>query len=104
MKPPHHRGEPSMPSHLFLAAMTLAVLALSGLAPSAPAVAQVMPERDACRPVTSAKSRDGNCVPCSTGRISTRPGFIDLVQKLRANPRVFDDVDRRIDGASSDPD
>lgn len=65
--------------------------------------APVLPERNACQPTTSAKSRDGNCMACPTGPISTRPSFIDLVQKVRSRTNVFDDIDRRIDSASSDP-
>ena len=35
--------------------------------------AEVLSARDACQPTTSARSRDGNCVPCAVGPISTRP-------------------------------
>lgn len=87
-----------MPSLLSRMAIVLTILALS-----APAPAQVLPERNACRPTTSAKSRDGNCVPCSTGPLSTRPTFNALVEKLRSRRQAFDDIDRRIDSASSNP-
>ncbi|MEH2474735.1 hypothetical protein V1281_004086 [Nitrobacteraceae bacterium AZCC 2161] len=65
--------------------------------------AQVLPERDACLPTTSAKSRDGNCVRCNAGPISTGASFIKLVEKVRSRNEAYDDVDRRIDAASNNP-
>ncbi|WP_407174862.1 sialate O-acetylesterase [Bradyrhizobium sp. STM 3562] len=86
----------------FLSSVAVAIaLCLALIVPSA--AAQVLPERDACQPTTSAKSRDGNCVPCATGPISTRPSFLALVERVRARRASFDDIDRRIDDASGDP-
>ena len=75
---------------------------LASLAAAAGA-AEVLPARDVCQPTTSAKARDGNCVPCATGPISTRPGFPALLEQVRTRGAAFADIDRRIDGASSDP-
>jgi hypothetical protein len=75
---------------------------LASLAAAAGA-AEVLPARDVCQPTTSAKARDGNCVPCATGPISTRPSFLALVEQVRTRGAAFADIDRRIDGASSDP-
>lgn len=36
------------------------------------------------------------------GAISTRPHFLALVEQVRTRGAVFDDIDRRIDGASGD--
>lgn len=84
-----------------------AVLAIAAgylaLAGSAAHAAQVLSERNACQPTTSSRARDGNCVPCATGPISTRASFRALVDQVRARRAVFDDIDRRIDSASSDP-
>lgn len=79
------------------------LLAACVVTSSPPASAQVLAERSACQPTTSAKSRDGNCMACRTGPISTRPSFIALVEKVRARSGSFDDIDRRIDTASSNP-
>ncbi|NPU63613.1 hypothetical protein HL667_01220 [Bradyrhizobium sp. 83012] len=65
--------------------------------------AEVLPPRDVCQPTTAAKSRDGNCAACAVGPISTRPRFQALVAQVGARAAAFDDIDRRIDGASSDP-
>lgn len=91
-----------LPSRHFVAAIVPVLVLVLGLLSSA-ASAQVLRERDACQPTTSARSRDGNCVPCATGALSTRPSFIALVEKVRARQDVFEDVDRRIDAAATDP-
>ncbi|MDB5568301.1 MAG: putative protein of unknown function acetylesterase [Tardiphaga sp.] len=65
--------------------------------------AQVLPERNACLPTTSAKSRDANCVQCNAGPISTQASFIRLVEQVRSRKEAYDDVDRRIDAASNNP-
>jgi len=80
-----------------------AVLMLAFAAPVPRLAAQVLPERDACMPTTSAKARDANCVPCKTGAISTRDSFNRLVEKVRSREGIFADIDRRIDSASRDP-
>jgi hypothetical protein len=72
-------------------ARTIAVGLLLTLTAGAAAAGQVLPERDACEPATSAKSRDGNCVPCPTGAISRDPGFLALVERVRARRAGFDD-------------
>jgi hypothetical protein len=64
--------------------------------------AQVLPENEVCKPTTSAKSRDANCVQCNTGPISTRDSFTKLVDKVRARRGAFEDVDRLIDKAVND--
>src|SRR4051794_26094885 len=91
----------TMTSPRFMAPVAMALLT-SGMGPLG-ALAQVLPEPNACRPTTSARSRDGNCVSCTTGPTSTRPSFIDLVEKVRARRGIFDDIDRRIDAASTNP-
>jgi hypothetical protein len=80
----------------------LAGLWLLSLAATARA-AEVLSPREVCQPTTAATSRDGNCVPCAVGPISTRPSFLALVEQVRARRAGFDDIDRRIDAASSDP-
>jgi hypothetical protein len=72
------------------------------MAPVSSRAGDVVPARDACQPSTSAKSRDGNCVPCGTGPISTSPTFHELVARIRARRAGFDDIDQRIDNASND--
>ncbi|WP_315719629.1 MULTISPECIES: sialate O-acetylesterase [unclassified Bradyrhizobium] len=71
--------------------------------PATAGAAEVLPPRDVCQPTTAAKSRDGNCAACAVGAISTRPSFQALVAQVRARRAAFDDIDRRIDGASGDP-
>jgi len=83
--------------------MTAVAALLAACVVTSPAPAQVLAERNACQPTTSAKSRDGNCMACRTGPISTRPSFIALVEQVRARSGSFDDIDRRIDTASSNP-
>ncbi|HLG79971.1 MAG TPA: sialate O-acetylesterase [Bradyrhizobium sp.] len=89
------------PISLLRLARTIAITLLLA-APACAAAAEVLPERDACQPSTSARSRDGNCVPCATGPISRDPSFLALVERVRARRSAFDDIDRRIDDASSD--
>ncbi len=81
----------------------ITALWLTLMVASGAAGAEVLPERDACQPTTPAKSRDANCVPCAVGPISTSPRFLALVDQVRARRAIFDDIDRRIDNASSDP-
>jgi hypothetical protein len=90
-----------MTSPRFMATVAMASL-IWWMAPS-DTRAQVLPEPNACQPTTSARSRDGNCAACATGPISTRPSFIDLVEKVRARRGIFEDIDRRIDAASTNP-
>lgn len=78
------------------------IAALLLMLPAPSSAAEVVPERDACQPATSAKSRDGNCVPCETGPISTNPSFRELAARVRARRAGFDDIDQRIDNASGD--
>lgn len=94
------------------ACLALAVIAQAGIAlliwPWAGAnaqvsVSEVLPERDACQPTTSAKSRDGNCMACPTGALSTKASFMGLVAQVRSRPDLFRDIDARIDTASKDP-
>jgi Carbohydrate esterase, sialic acid-specific acetylesterase len=93
----------SHPERLLLFRLIAAVLFLFASAAPSRSSAQVLPERDACRPATSSKSRDADCVACKTGPISTRASFIKLVETIRSRKDMFGDVDRRIDAASNDP-
>jgi len=78
-----------------------ALVYLLGLIGRFDASAQVFPERDACLPTTSARSRDANCARCPSGLLSVRPSFLALIDKVRNRDAVFDDIDRRIDSASA---
>jgi hypothetical protein len=64
--------------------------------------AQVLPETKVCKPTTSAKLRDANCNQCNTGPLSTRGSFTELVNKVRARRRVFEEVDSLIEKAVTD--
>ncbi|MGJ5138979.1 sialate O-acetylesterase [Bradyrhizobium oligotrophicum] len=90
-----------MMRRVIVATLVAAWLAVSLTATAG--AAEVLPPRDVCQPTTSAKSRDGNCVPCAVGPVSTAPGFLTLLEQVRTRRAAFADIDRRIDGASGDP-
>lgn len=97
------RRHPERPTILTGLIASAFFMLIAGVLP-ARVSAQVLPERDACRPATSSRSRDANCVACATGAISTSASFLALVDRVRSRQDVFGDIDRRIDAASSDPD